>query len=46
MAETSNANNIRNADHLLATSNKDNRDIVWVGPTKQQIDTTKFKLTY
>ena len=46
MAETSNANIIRNTDHLLATSNKDNRDIVWVGPTKQQIDTTKFKLTY
>ena len=43
---TSNANLIRNADYLLATNNKDNSNIVWVGPTKQRFDTTKFKLTY
>ena len=46
VAETSNTNLIRNAGHLLATSNKDNGNIVWVGSTKQQFDTTKFKLTY
>ena len=46
MAETSNANLIRNADYLLATNNKDNSNIVWVGPTKQRFDTTKFKLMY
>ena len=34
MAETSNANMICNAD-LLAMDNKDNSNIVWVGPTKQ-----------
>ena len=33
MAETSNANIIRNADYLLATNNKDNSDIVMAGPT-------------
>ena len=46
MAETSNANIIRNADYLLATNNKDNSGIVWVGPAKQRFDTGKFKLTY
>lgn len=37
MAETRNANIVRNADFLLAISNNDNGDIVWVGPTKQTI---------
>ena len=46
MTEASNANLIHNADFLLATSNKDNSDIVWVGPTKQQFGTTKFTTTY
>ena len=46
MAETSNASLIHNADYSLATNNKDSSDIVWVGPTKQQFDTTKFKLMY
>ena len=46
MAETSNANIIRNPDYLLAMNNKDNSNIVWVGPTKQRFVTTKFKLTY
>ena len=46
MAETSNANLVRNEDHLLAMSNTDNSNIVWVGPTKQRFDTTKFKLRY
>ena len=46
MAETSNVNLVRNADHLLAMSNTDNSNIVWVGPTKQRFDTTKFKLSY
>ena len=41
MAETSNANLIRSVD-----KDKDNRNIVWVGPTKQYFDTTKFNLTY
>ena len=48
LAETGNANLIRNADCLLA-SNKDGKDnsvIAWVGPNKQRNDTTKFKLTY
>ena len=46
MTETSNEELIRNADRLLATSNKDNSKTIWVGPTKQRFDTTKFKLTY
>ena len=46
MTETSNEELIRNADHLLATGNKDNSKTVWVGPTKQRFDTTKFTLTY
>ena len=37
MAETKNVNIVRNADFLLAMSNKDNGDIVCVGPTKQTI---------
>ena len=45
MTETSNANIIRNADYLLEMSNKGKGDIVWVGPTTQRFDTTKFKLT-
>ena len=44
MAETSNASIIRN--YLLAPNNKVNSGIVWVGPTKQRFDTSKFKLTY
>ena len=46
MAERSNASIIRNVDYLLAMNSKDNSGIVWVGPTKQRFDTTKFKLTY
>ena len=46
MAEASNSNIITNADYLLATNSKDNRNIVWLGPTKQRFDTTKFKLMY
>ena len=46
MDETSNANIIGNADYLLLTNNIDNSGIVWVGPTKQRFDTTKFKLMY
>ena len=48
LAETSNANLIRNADCLLE-SNKDGRDnsaIALVGPHNQRYDATKFKLTY
>ena len=41
MAETSNANLIRSADQDM-----DNSNIVWVWPTKQYFDTTKFNLTY
>ena len=50
MAETSNANLIRNADYLLAShkqcDKQDHSNIVWVGLSKQRYDTTKFKLTY
>ena len=48
MAETSNANLIRKVDYLLpsAKEKRDNSEIVWVGPTKQRYDSTKFKLTY
>ena len=46
MAETSNANIIPDADYLLATDNKNDTSIVWVGPAKQLLDTTKLKLTY
>ena len=48
MAETSNANLIRNADYLLASAKekRDNSEIAWVGPIKQRYDSTKFKLTY
>ena len=46
MAETSNANLIRNADYLLASGKQDNSKIVWVGPSKKRYESTKFKLTY
>ena len=46
MAETSNANLIRNANYLLVSCKQDNDKIVWMGPSKQRYDCTKFKLTY
>ena len=46
MAETNNAYILRNADHLLATNNQENSNIVCVGPSKQRFYTIKFKLTY
>ena len=48
MAETSNANFIRNTNHLLASSTekRDNNKTAWVGPTKQRYEITKFKLIY
>ena len=48
LAETSNANLIRNTDHLLASSKekRENGLIIWVGPSKQRYDTSKFELTY
>ena len=48
MAETSNANLIRNADYLLASlsEKRDNNEITEIGPTTQRYDTMKFKLTY
>ena len=46
MAETSNANLIKNADYLLASGKQDNSEIIWDGPSKQRYDSTKFKLTY
>ena len=48
MAETSNANFIRNGNHLLASSTekRDNNEIAWVGLTKQRYETIKYKLIY
>ena len=44
VAETSNANLIRNVDYLLAASKKDNSNIVRIGPTKERFHTTKFRV--
>ena len=41
MAETSNANLIKNADYLLASGKQDNSEIIWEGPSKQRYDSTK-----
>ena len=41
MAETNNANLIRNADNLLASVKQDNS-----GPSKQRHDNAKFKLNH
>ena len=46
IAETSNDNLVRNADHLLAVTPRDNNKISWIGLTKQRYDSSKFKLTY
>ena len=43
MAETSNANLIKNADYLLESGKQDNS--VWVSTSKQRYDSRKFKLT-
>lgn len=49
MAETNNANLIRNVDYLLASPKEDydydNSKIAWVCPSKQRFESTKFKLT-
>ena len=44
MTETSNAKLIRNVDYN--NEKQDNSEIVWIGPTKQRYESTKFKLTY
>ena len=46
MDETSNEYLARNADHLCAVIQGDNSKIAWSGPSKQQYDVSKFKLTY
>ena len=46
MAEYSNNNFKRNADFLLAKSNKKADNIPWVGASKQRFDSFLYKLTY
>ena len=46
MAETNNANLIRNADNLLASVKQDNSKVMWTGPSKQRHDNAKFKLNH
>ena len=45
MAEYSNNNLKRNADFLLAKSNKKADNIPWVGASKQRFDSSLYKLT-
>ena len=46
MAEYSNNSLKRNADFLLAKSNKKADNIPWVGASKQRFDSSLYKLTY
>ena len=45
--EVSNTNIIRNANNLLTTLPPDSyKDIVWIGTTKQRVESQKFKIGY
>ena len=47
ICEASNANLIRNAEHLIASQPSiDSGDIVWLGESEKRFDDTKFKLCY
>ena len=46
LVEMSNANLIKNADHLLATLPGASDKFVWVRQNKKRFDDLKFKLTY
>ena len=46
MAKTSNDNLISNSDHLISTTKLNTNNILWVGPTKQRYDPTKYQLLY
>ena len=44
--EISNANLIRNADHILRKSKKDLSNIKWIGKSQKRFDEKKFQLGY
>ena len=46
IAETSNDNLVRDVDHLLAVTPRDNSKISWIRSVKQRYGSSKFKLTY
>ena len=45
--EVSNSNIVRNANNLLTDLPRNNdKNITWIGTTKQSVDSGKFKLNY